>query len=283
VKRAAHEQNRRSWNAATLVHNAHKRDQAAFFRAGGTTLFPEELDLLGELSGRTLVHLQCNSGQDTLSLARLGARVSGVDISDEAIAFAVALAHDSGIAAHFERADVYDWLPRAARERHGFDRVFHSYGAYSWLSDLDSFYRGVAALLAPGGRYVLVDYHPLILTLDCEWRVRHPYSSHGEPLSWAEGVNDYVGDVGAVLAPSGFVARDEPFVNPHPTEEFAWGVGDLLRAIVKAGLRVEDVREWPYSNGWRPIASMQPLPGNRFTVAEGMPELPLMLGIVASR
>src|SRR4051812_2993463 len=98
--RDAHEQNRRSWNLATRAHNSHKRDQAGFLRAGGSTLFPDELALLGvpasawpdehgrtdlssapaPLAGRDLVHLQCNSGQDTLSLARLGARVTGVDI-----------------------------------------------------------------------------------------------------------------------------------------------------------------------------------------------------------
>src|SRR5205807_5965692 len=107
IVRDLHEDNRRSWNAATRAHNSHKRDQAAFLRGGGSTLFPEELELIGELSGRSLLHLGCNSGQDTLSLARLGARVTGIDISDEAIAFAERLSEESGIAGTFERADVY--------------------------------------------------------------------------------------------------------------------------------------------------------------------------------
>jgi 2-polyprenyl-3-methyl-5-hydroxy-6-metoxy-1,4-benzoquinol methylase len=283
MKREAHEQNRKSWNAATPVHNAHKRDQAAFLRAGGSTLFPEELELLGELSGRTLLHVQCNAGQDTLSLARQRARVTGVDISDEAIAFARQLSKESGIAAHFERADIYDWLAKATREGHGYDRVFHSYGVLGWLSDLRLFYRGVAALLAPGGRYVVVDFHPVMLMLDEEWRLRHPYSSHGEPLAFPDGVLDYVAQAGAALAPSGFVETEKRFVNPHATQEFAWGVGDVAGAIVEAGLRVVGLREWSYSNAWAPIPGMRPLPGNRFTVADGMPELPLMLGIVAAK
>ena len=283
MKRELHEQNRRSWNAATAAHNAHKRDQAAFLRGGGSTLFPEELELLGALSGRTLLHLQCNAGQDSLSLARMGARVTGVDFSDEAIAFAQMLSQESGIAAHFERADVYDWLPRAAREGHGFDRVFQSYGTYGWLSDLRRFYQGVAAMLAPGGRYVLVDFHPVALMLDEEWHLRHPYSSHGQPLTFAEGVNDYVADAGATLAPSGYIESDGKFKNPHATQEFAWSVGELVSAMVDAGLRIETLREWPYTNGWRPIAGMRPLAGNRFTVAEGMSEVPLMLGVVASK
>jgi len=77
-----HEANRLSWNAATVAHNSHKGDQAAFFRAGGSTLYPEEIDLLGDIAGLDLLHLQCNSGQDSLSLARLGANVTGVKGED---------------------------------------------------------------------------------------------------------------------------------------------------------------------------------------------------------
>ncbi|MBD0321660.1 MAG: class I SAM-dependent methyltransferase, partial [Gemmatimonadetes bacterium] len=141
-----HEQNRLSWNAATAAHNSHKGDQAAFFRAGGDTLFPEELELLGGVDGVDLLHLQCNAGQDTLSLARRGARATGVDISDEAIRFARELAEASGIAAQFERADVYDWLDAAGREGRSFDTVFASYGAIGWLSDLAAWGRGIAGV-----------------------------------------------------------------------------------------------------------------------------------------
>ena len=132
ANRPRHEDNRRGWNLATEAHNSHKADQAAFLRAGGSTLFPEELEMLGDLAGRTLLHLQCNAGQDTLSLARRGATVTGVDISDTAIAFARQLAADSGIPATFERADVYDWLAEAASAGRQFDVVFSSYGFLCW-------------------------------------------------------------------------------------------------------------------------------------------------------
>src|SRR5579871_4340231 len=120
-----HEDNRVSWNAATDAHNSHKRDQAAFLRSGGSTLFPDEIELLGDLHGKTLLHLQCNSGQDTLSLAQLGAAVTGVDISDTAIAFARQLSIDASITATFERADIYEWLETAQTR---YDVVFSSYG-----------------------------------------------------------------------------------------------------------------------------------------------------------
>src|SRR5216683_5023081 len=89
-----HEENRLSWNEATIAHNSHKGDQAKFFREGGNKLFAEEKALLGDIKGLRLVHLQCNAGQDTLSLAQMGALVTGVDISDIAIDFARQLAQD---------------------------------------------------------------------------------------------------------------------------------------------------------------------------------------------
>ena len=164
-----HEDNRRSWNAATEAHNSHKQDQAAFFRAGGSTLFPEERELLGDVAGSSLVHLQCNAGQDSLSLAALGADVTGVDISDTAIAFARQLSADAGIPATFERADVYDWLADAAPER--FDIAFSSYGALVWLSDIRSWARGVARILKPAGRCVLVDFHPFASIFGWDWKL----------------------------------------------------------------------------------------------------------------
>src|SRR6185436_20831619 len=105
LRKHLHEENRQSWNAATDAHNSHKADQAAFFRGGGSTLYPDELELLGDLHGKSLVHLQCNAGQDTLSLARLGATVTGVDISDTAIAFAQQLSADNSITAKYISRD----------------------------------------------------------------------------------------------------------------------------------------------------------------------------------
>src|SRR4051794_22698956 len=108
-----HEANRLSWNEATVAHNSHKGDQAAFYRAGGNKLFAEDFELLGDIRGLDAVHLQCNSGQDTLSLVTMGASLTGVDISDEAIDFARRLSTESGVPATFIRSDIYDWLAEA--------------------------------------------------------------------------------------------------------------------------------------------------------------------------
>ena len=276
-----HEANRLSWNTATQAHNSHKAGQAAFLRAGGSTLFPEELELLGDVDGKTLVHLQCNAGQDTLSLTRLGARVTGVDISDEAVDFARRLAAESGIAGEFERADVYAWMDAAARDGRRFDRAFSSYGAVVWMSDLQAWARGIAGVLAPGGRFVLVEFHPAATMFDESMRLAYPYSSAGEPIVTETGVSDYMRDSAAGLAPSGYVEGVAEFSNPHRSFDFQWGVYEVAQALIDAGLRIERLREWPYANGWAPFRGMRVEPGRRFRVPEGVPDLPLMYGVCA--
>lgn len=277
-----HEENRLGWNEATRAHNSHKGDQAAFLRAGGSTLFPEELELLGDVRGLDLVHLLCNSGQDTLSLAALGARVTGVDISDEAIAFARRLSADSGLPAHFVRADVYDWLHEAAAAGASFDVAFLSYGALVWLSDLGAFVRGAAALLRPGGRLAMVEFHPVLWMFDEAWRHAYPYSTHGAPIT-EKGVSDYVASSGELLVPWGFEEGARGFENPYPGHSFAWGLGELVDAVAAAGLRVETVREHEFANGVVLAERMRILPGRRTAPPAALPAIPLMFSLAARR
>jgi len=280
ARRDLHEQNRRSWNAGTIAHNSHKGDQAAFLRGGGSTVFPEELELLGSVDGLDLLHLQCNSGQDTLSLAALGARVTGVDISDEAVAFATRLSADSGIPGTFVRADVYDWLADAAPER--FDVVFASYGALVWLSDLTSWARGIAGVLRPGGRLVVLDFHPLWGMVDWDWQITKPYFGDG-PQLWAGGIGDYVAMAREGLVPWGYQEGVGEFTNPHPVHEFQWTVADIVTAVLAAGLRLETLREYPYSNGAVMGNGMRDTGGRRLVPPEPLPTLPLMLGVVGAK
>jgi SAM-dependent methyltransferase len=283
VRRDLHEDNRLAWNAATVAHNSHKADQAAFFRAGGSTLFPEEIELLGDLTGKTLLHLQCNAGQDSLSLARLGATVTGVDISDEAIGFARQLSADSGISATFARADIFDWLAEAAERDERYEIVFTSYGVLIWVSDIRAWARGIASVLAPGGRLVLLEFHPFSMIFDWDWSHTFPYFTEGTPISYEHGVGDYVALSGGALSPSGHLDGVQNFVNPHPGHEFLWGVGEIATAMLDAGLTIVTLREYPYSNGGKLFDGMRELLGKRMVPPEGKPSFPLMLGVVARR
>lgn len=282
-RKELHEENRVAWNAATVAHNSHKADQARFLREGGTTLFPEEVELLGDLAGTSLVHLQCNAGQDSLSLARLGATVIGVDISDEAIGFARRLSEESGIPATFVRADVYDWLAEAAARSERYDVAFSSYGAIPWLSDIRSWGRGIAAILKPGGRFVLVEFHPVAAMFEWDWTLTYPYFGDGTPLTFEHGVGDYVALSGGALAPSGYLPGVAGFENPHRGHEFQWGIGEVATALLDAGLVITALREYPYTNGARLFDRMRELPGKRMAPPAELPGLPLMYGVVARK
>lgn len=285
LTRHHHEDNRRSWNSATRAHNSHKGDQAAFLRGGGGTLFPEETDLLGDISGRTLLHLQCNSGQDTLSLAARGALATGVDISDEAVAFATRLSAESGIPADFVRSDVFDYFDRALAEGARFDRVFCSYGSIVWLSDLTVWATGIAGVLAPGGRFVIVDFHPVATMFDHEWTLTWDYwaPSPGSRQTFEDGVGDYVKAAREALVPWGYEEGMAEVPDRHRCHQFAWGLSDVVGSLLGAGLEIEALREYPWFNGAVPGPGMRELPGRRFLPPAHLPAFPLMFGVAAAR
>lgn len=277
--RIHHETNRLSWNEGTKAHNSHKGDQASFFRAGGDTLFQEERQLLGDISGKSLLHLQCNCGQDTLSIAqRLGAAVTGVDISDEAIRFACELSEQSGIPAQFLRGDIYDFF---ATNQRRFELVFSSYGVLCWLSDLTEWGRGIASCLQAGGRFVLVDFHPAFTMLDEEWRLRFDYMG-GRFHEFESGIGDYVALTGAAAEIENIEPGVRDFRNPYPGIEYQWGIAEVVMALLDAGLRLTQLREYPYCNGFRPMSDMADLGNRRYGAAPHLPgNIPLMFSLVA--
>lgn len=279
--RACHEINRLSWNEGTKAHNSHKGDQAAFFRAGGSTLFPTEVELLGDIAGQTLLHLQCNCGQDSLSLARhLGASVTGVDISDEAIRFAKRLSRESGIKASFVRADIYDFFETAGQL---YDVVFASYGVLCWLSDLAAWGRGIAGRLKAGGRFVLVDFHPAFAMFDEAWQLRHEYMG-GVRSDYESGVGDYVALTGAAAEIENLLPGISDFRNPYPGVEFQWGLAEIVSALLDAGLSLSHLAEYNYCNGFKPMADMVDLGGRRYAMPKRLPQhIPLMFSLVAVR
>jgi len=281
--RQRHEANRTSWNAATVAHNSHKVDQAGFLKNGGSTLFPEEIELLGDIRGKRLVHMQCNAGQDTLSLAQRGAVVTGVDISDEAIDFATQLSADSGIPATFVRSDIYDWFDAARGAGERFDIAFCSYGAICWLSNLNLWAECVAAVLVPGGRLVVVDFHPVLMMFDEKLQHKYSYFARNEPHEWEEGVGDYVAMSDGALAPSGYQEGVHDFNNPNPVYEYQWHLGAIFTALLKAGMSIDQFHEYPYSNGAKFAECMEVKPGRRMYLPSPIPSVPLMYGLVTTK
>jgi SAM-dependent methyltransferase len=269
---------RASWDVATRNHNAHKGDQAAALRAGAEILFPEELELLGPLADRSLVHLQCNAGQDTLCLARRAARVVGVDFSEVAVTFARELSRDAGIPARFELAEVVEWM-HATDGR--FDVAFSSYGVVGWLPDLAAWAEGVARVLVPGGRFVYVDFHPVVWSIGDSFKVDRDDYFARDPF--VDPVGDYVAASGDALG--AIDAAPAALPNPVAAQSWQYGLAQTIDALVTSGLRLTTLREYPYANGCRVHAGLVRDEGDarRWVWPPGIARTPLMFGLVVER
>ncbi|ORY06949.1 methyltransferase type 12, partial [Basidiobolus meristosporus CBS 931.73] len=271
--------NRKSWNEATLAHNSHKPNQAEFFLDGGSTLFPEEVGLLGDVKNKNICHLLCNSGQDTLSIAKLGANIVGVDISDNAIEFATTLSKDSKIEATFVRSEACSYLE--STEPNQFDVVFISYGAINWLPDINRLAQGIHKILKPGGRLIIVEFHPILFIFDESTERVFPYTTSGTVLENDVGVSDYVARSEGCLNHGGeFAEGIVNFENKYPCSEFAWGIGDILSSILSSGLVLNDFKEYLHCNGFKPFDEMKASDDRTWTIE---PNIPMMFSLVATK
>jgi SAM-dependent methyltransferase len=194
---------------------------------------------LGDLTGLRVAHLQCHLGTDTVSLARLGAEVVGLDFSPSALTVATDLADRTGDAARFVQADVYDAVDALGG---GFDLVYSTVGIVGWLPAMTRWAQVVAALLVPGGRLYLRDGHPMLMTLD-ETRedqqlvITHPYFGGPEPNRW-EDTSSYTGEAGAVTSPVHYEWQ-------HPLSEIVQAVIDA--GLVLTRLHEDDRLDWPFA------------------------------------
>ncbi len=256
--------NRRLWDAWTRVH----RDSAFYdvkgFLAGRDPLNRIETAELGDVRGQRFLHLQCHFGVDTLGWARRGARVTGVDLSPEAIATARELAQQAGLEATFVESDIYALRAEPLGE---FDIVHSSYGVISWLPDLNLWAEIVASHLAPGGIFQLVENHPFNMMLDDDGvNVRWPYLATGQPLRF-ESTASYV-------AP----------IDDGPLPEYNWphGIGEVVTALIDAELQIRWFREYPRSP--YPFPSfLEKRPDGDYGWPGGRDDIPLTFTIGAVR
>jgi 2-polyprenyl-3-methyl-5-hydroxy-6-metoxy-1,4-benzoquinol methylase len=198
------------------------------FVAGATSLNSIELNLLGDVKGLNILHLQCHFGQDTLSLARMGAKVTGVDLSDTAIEKARTLNTQLGLDAEFICCDVYA-LPQHLNQQ--FDIVFTSYGTIGWLPDMDKWAGIVAHFLKPGGRFVFVEFHPVVWMFDDNFeRVAYNYFNTETIVETTEGT---------------YANRAAPIT----TQTTSWNhnMAEVLTALINQGIAITTVQEFDYS------------------------------------
>jgi SAM-dependent methyltransferase len=262
------ESNRRLWDEWTGIHE--RAYDVDGFRRGAIRIADHERAEIGPVDGLTLLHLQCHFGLDTMSWARLGATVTGVDFSPRAIALARSLAAQLGIDARFMESDVYR-LPEVLDER--FDLVYTSNGVLGWLPEIRPWAEVVARFVRPGGRFYLLEVHPIVMTLADEGvgpgdlRLAYPYWEHREAIE---------------VATHGSYADRSAHVDT-PTE-FGWdhSLGEIVTALVDAGLRIDRLTEYPFLNWELPF--LVPDGAGRYRLPPDAPgELPLMVSILASK
>ncbi|MDQ1085774.1 MULTISPECIES: bifunctional 2-polyprenyl-6-hydroxyphenol methylase/3-demethylubiquinol 3-O-methyltransferase UbiG [unclassified Siphonobacter] len=221
------EKNRNSWNQRTLYHLKSDFYDLEGFLKGASSLKSIELDLLGDVQDQSILHLQCHFGQDSLSLARMGAWVTGVDLSDIAIYSAQSLAVQMNLLnAEFICSDVYD-----LRLNQQFDVVFTSYGVIGWLPDMDRWAEVIARHLKPGGKLVFVEFHPVVWMFNENFRYLQ-YSYFNK-----EAIEEVI---------SGTYADPEA---PITTETVGWNhsLSEVMGNLLKHGLQIQSFEEFDYS------------------------------------
>jgi SAM-dependent methyltransferase len=261
--------NRALWDEWTAIHERSAFYDLDGFRRGGVRIARHEQEEIGPVEGLSLLHLQCHFGIDTLSWARLGARVTGVDFSPRAVELARRLAAELGLEARFVESDVYR-LPEVLDET--FDLVYTSNGVLGWLPDIARWAAVVARFVKPGGRHYLLEIHPIAQAFENEGvaprelRLTYPYWEHRNPLAF--------GTRGSYADPDAHVETET---------EYGWdhGLGEIVTALAEAGLRIEALREYPFLN-WK-LDFLVPDGEGRWVLPPGDGELPLMFSILATR
>ena len=264
------EANLRHWDGLVPIHERSAFYDVDGFRAGASTLKSIELEGLGDVSGKSMLHLQCHFGLDTLSWARHGASVTGVDYSKRAIDLARSLGRSVGIDARFIVSDVYD-LPSVLDER--YDIVFTSYGVLMWLPELGPWADVVSHFLKPGGTFYIVEFHPFAYVFydgpdATGLTVHYPYFHAAEPL---------------MLEPDGtgsYADRSVPIATA--TYEWSHGIGDIVSSLISAGLTIEYLHEYPYSM-YELLPNMTLDENGWWRLKEKESSVPLMFSIKAKK
>jgi SAM-dependent methyltransferase len=261
--------NLENWEARVPVHLAdHRLEDLLDDPSALSSVVAHDAGPLGDLTGLRVVHLQCHIGTDTLSLARLGAEITGLDFAPSAIDAARELCARAGVPARFVAADVYD--AEVALEGDRFDLVYTGVGSLCWLPDIAGWARVVAALLVPGGRLYCRELHPVLFALDDERHdeelvIRYPYFNAAEP-QFVDTPTTYANRSVALAAPQRYVWNH--------------GLGEVVTALIDAGLRIAGLVEHDESE-WHALPWMVPTGSGRHGLPYGRERVPLMYTVTA--
>lgn len=222
------ETNLKLWNGWAKVHKDHPNYGIERFLKGENRLSEIELAELGDVSGKSLLHLQCHIGVDSLSFSRMGADVTGIDFSEEAVKAAKDFAEKTGLSAKFIQSNIYDIEEVLADQ---FDIVFTSYGVLAWLPDLEKWAKLIARYLKPGGVFFIAEFHPAH-DMICEdgKNIENSYFNTGSAKRF-QNCGSYV---------------DSEADFRHDSLEWFHSLGEVVNSLIGAGLVIKSLKEYPF-------------------------------------
>lgn len=221
------ETNKDTWNKKVKVHAESVMYDLEAFKKGKSSLMPYELEALGDVIGKSLLHLQCHFGQDTLSWSRLGAKCVGVDLSDEGVKLAQQLNEELNLDTEFVCCNVLDISEFIAEQ---FDIVFTSYGVIGWLPDLKPWGKMIAKRLKKGGTFYMVEFHPIVWMFDyLEGKPIMKYGYNQDEVIYEEYQGTYANQDSEMMS-----------------KEYGWnhGLSEVINALTEAGLYIEYLNEY---------------------------------------
>jgi len=253
--------NRRAWNLRTGAHIDSEFYGNESFKRGRNSLNKFELDLMGDIKGKDVLHLQCHFGQDSISMSRMGAKVTGVDLSDKAIEVARDLAKELNQDTRFFINDVMSF-PDVHEEK--YDIIFSTYGTIGWLPDMDEWAKMVKKFLKPGGKLYLVEFHPVVWMYDDAFKeITYSYFNRGanndtEVGTYADNDSDI----------------EYAYIDwNHP-------ISDVVNGLIKAGMAIEVLNEYDHSPNPIFQNSVEFEPG-KFRIGHVQDRVPLVYAIQA--
>lgn len=224
------EVNKNTWNQKVEIHAQSEMYKMDAFKSGETSLMPFELKALGDVKGKSLLHLQCPFGQDTLSWSRMGAKAVGVDLSDEGVKLAQHLNEELKLDAEFVCCNVLDTSNHVSDT---FDIVFTSYGVIGWLPDLKPWAQMIAERLKVSGTFYIVEFHPILWMfdyIDDKIKMKYHYSQKDAIYEEYEGT---------------YANQDSKMVS----KEYGWnhGLSEVVNSLIEAGLKIDYLNEYDES------------------------------------
>lgn len=257
------------WNEAAPLHATSAFYDVEGFLMGKSTLHEIEKEKLGDLHGKKLLHLQCHFGMDTLSLARLGAKVTGIDFSDEAIKLAKSLNTKLGLDAEFVCSNLYDLQQNLSGQ---YDIVYTSYGVLCWLNDLQGWANIIAHFLKPGGSFLIVEGHPLASVFDSkDGQIYIADTYFYEPTPYTDSEDD------------GTYAVPNAKMKQTTTNEWAHSISEIMHALWTAGLNITSFEEYPYCFYEKFLGLMRKNEDGWWVLKDEKRKLPMMFSIGARK